>query len=111
MFSNLKDWIIGTFLKRWVATWFAALTLPGKKRILGAIIFALATAAAHYPEFATQLKMVTDFLQTLGPEQYQDVGLVTFVVGVLDWLRRKYKTIDVTPGAPEVPTLRVIERE
>ena len=84
------NWLIEKVLKVYLTKWFNALTLSGKKRILGVIIFALATAVKEWPDLAGNIQQLIQFLMTLGPDQYQEVGVVTFVVGLLHWLIKKY---------------------
>jgi len=90
MFSGLKEWLVNWLIKGKLTSWFNACTLPGKKRILGIVIFALATAAQMFPEVHSVLDIVISMLTQLGPEQYQEVGVVTFAVGLIHWLIRKY---------------------
>lgn len=84
--DSVKDYAKDAARRAW-----EALTLKGKKRKLGILIFVLSTLAAHYPVVGLYGAELLDFLKSLGADQYQNAGLATLVIGVVDWVRYTLK--------------------
>lgn len=107
------DWIKNWLFKNAIAQGLRALLdkLPanGKKTILGILVLVLGEVLRAYPaaSFTGYLAVILEIVNSLGPENITDAGIVTIIVGLVHKLLKLFDNDD----KPEPPKLVEITKK
>ncbi len=85
------SWLTDFFVKRLFKGFLDKLPANGKKTILSLAVIALAVASQMYPELGHTFQTVTEYLLSIGADDWRNAGIVAALVSALHKvLKAKY---------------------
>lgn len=87
------NWIVQTFVAKWLKGLFDKLPGNGWKTVLGLLLLVLAEIGKLSPEYAPVINTVINLINSLGPDVITDMGVVALVTGLVHklakWVAKK----------------------